>query len=560
MKTFTAASNYTAKENSILGTIDLSEYSEGLLIKNGWINIGGWQSWNPGFEIKPEKKQPSLKCHLIHQWNSYLVFPESKFKPSKNIVLAQFISYIRWNNKYLFLVSCGNLFAEAQVCPPVQFILDRKQNTVTVEIADKGYSWKKDEIQAKIQIFMADSYFEAKKELEKLFGSSNPSSENYSSRFDSIQFLGKTSLGWESWYNHYANINESLILEDLSALKNCPNFLSITKESSSPVFQIDDGWENQLGNWTINKEKFPNNLHSITQAIEEEHYIPGLWLAPFIIDSRTEIAAKHPEWLLKDTKGKLIPAGYNPLWGQKGTFYALDLSNQEVLNHLDQIMETVINEWGFRYIKLDFLYAGMFYGNFNTKTGAFVNYSKAIKLLTKRKTNSKGLPIAYLGCGAPLEMSYNDLPLCRIGCDTLEHWENKVLKAINWNGRNSAYLNLKDTLGHAITDKIVFANDPDVLFIRNENCSLSREEKKLIAVINIIFGSQIMYSDDAAKTTSKEEIELAEEIHLFRKKLEDEEFSIKNIDEDEYLIESKSKKYRGLINLNKPHFIEIEKL
>ena len=79
-----------------------------------------------------------------------------------------------------------------------------------------------------------------------------------------------------------------------------------------------------------------------------------------------------------------------------------------------------------------------------------------------------------------LELSFKHLPLSRIGCDTLEHWENKLLKKINWNGRNSAYLNLTDTIGHALTNKIIYSNDPDVIFIRNENCSLSKEEKLLI--------------------------------------------------------------------------------
>jgi hypothetical protein len=61
-------------------------------------------------------------------------------------------------------------------------------------------------------------------------------------------------------------------------------------------------------------------------------------------------------------------------------------------------------------------------------------------------------------------------------------------------------------------DKVIFANDPDVLFVRNDNCSLTYQEKLLIAKTDIIFGSQLMYSDDPANCTSKEEKELTKEI------------------------------------------------
>ena len=48
-------------------------------------------------------------------------------------------------------------------------------------------------------------------------------------------------------------------------------------------------------------------------------------------------------------------------------------------------------------------------------------------------------------------------------------------------------------------NKIIFVNDPDVIFIRKNNCSLTDDEKRLIALAAILFGNQIMYSDDPGK-------------------------------------------------------------
>lgn len=558
MKIFSAEKDYIAEANTIAGTLYLKELIPNKKSSDAWINIGGWQSWNPCYEVEPSVKQETIKARFVKPFNCYLKFPETKYKSSKKIVLAQFITYFRWDNTYLFVISLNNL---ESCLPPVQFIIDRKTDEIKIELADKGKAWCKGDLQAKIEFFTAESYFEARDKLEKLFGSSSKESPYYSNRFDQISFLGETSLGWESWYNHYANIDQQLIEEDLEALSNTQNFLTITNKSTAPVFQIDDGWEKHCGEWEIDEKKFPKGLKFLTDKISAAGYIPGLWIAPFITDLRSPIAVEHPDWLLRDVYGHLVPAGFNFLWGVNWTFYALDLSNNDVLDYLDKTIDKIINQWGFRYIKLDFLYAGTLFGHYKTAGASYEWYNRVIKRLTARKTNNQGLPVAYLGCGAPLELSFNDLPLSRIGCDTYENWDNTMGKITGFSGRNCAWLNLQDTLGHAITDKILFANDPDVIFIRNKNCKLTRDEKILIATVNILFGSQLMYSDDPAESNSEEERQLAAEIDSIRKKYADEKFSVKAIEYRKYIIESQSGKYIGEILLDKKdHKINIREI
>ena len=542
MKTYTVHSEYKAQKNSVIdiirlnNLIDINKYP----VKDAWINVGGWQSWNPGFEVAPEKIQPSLTCHFIKGWNKYLVFPETSFRPSKNIVLGHFVIYLRWENFYLVFASVGNIY---RTLPPVQFAVNRKDNSVTIEICDKGNKWKLNDITAEIEIFTASSYFECRDKLSEIFNS------DY---FGKIESLGKNPGGWESWYNHYSHINEKLILDDLETLTKTNNIIS-KGQYSSKIFQIDDGWEKALGDWNYRKDRFPNGLSPLISKIENEGYIPGLWIAPFIIDSRCQTAIDHPDWLLRAEKGNLVVAGYNPLWGKNGNFYCLDLSNDEVISYLDSLMDKIINEWGFRYIKLDFLYAGMLYGQYQNETAAYKIYSRAIKTLTEKNQTKDGKAVTYLGCGVPFELSFKYLPLSRIGCDTFEHWENKMLRLIKWNGRNEAYLNIKDTLGHAMWNKTIFACDPDVIFIRSENCSLSKEQKFLIAGINTLFGSQLMYSDDPGKAGPEEE-KLTEEILDFINKYSEEEFGFEQKSEDVFKLFSRSGIYEGSINLKTSQF------
>ena len=548
MKTYTVHQDYIAKENSIIDVIHLDDFVDvqKYRVNNACINNGGWQSWNPCTETFPGKKQLPLTCFGIKQWNAYLVFPESKYKSSKNIILGQFVSYLRWNDFYLIFASIGNV---SGTLPPVQFIFNRKENTVSIEICDKGNEWKSGDITGRIEIFTADSYFQAREKLLSVFGNQH---------FDSVSHLGNNPGGWESWYNHYANINQELVSEDLNKLISTENIIS-KGNYSSRIFQIDDGWEKALGDWQIRKDRFKDGFTGLTEKIENENYIPGLWIAPFIIDSRSETATAHPDWLLKDENGKLVPAGYNPLWGKDGTFYCLDLSRDEVIAHLDKIIDTAINEWGFRYLKLDFLYAGMLYGNYSQKTASYKIYSRAIKTLTARKISNNGKPVAYLGCGVPFELSFKYLPLSRIGCDTYEKWTNPLLRFIHWNGRNEAWLNVKDTLGHAMWDGIIFKNDPDVVFIREENCTLTDEQKYLIAGVGELFGSQFMYSDDPGKAGEYEK-QMTEKILAFAEKYKTEDFGITQIAEDFYEIYSKSGQYKGSIDMGKNPMLKIEEV
>ena len=577
IKEFFSEKDYLSDSNSIIAKLNIADFlaadsfsdknahiENAFSAQNAWINIGGWQSWNPGFELEPAKKQPSLHCHLLKQWNTYIEFPGTKARPSKNIVLGQFFTYLRWDDFYLVFVSCGNVNSrdvnQDTPLPPVQFIINRKENTVSIELCDTHKKWSKGQLQAKIEVFTASSYFEVRDKLKEVFSSSEKGGY-YSQRFDQLSFLGKRLYGWESWYNHYEKINEALILRDLDSITKTENIISLcdnyTTKQNNVVFQIDDGWEKALGTWEIDEKLFPHGLKSITEKIEQADFVPGLWIAPIIVDLRSKSANEHPNWLLRDKKGHLVKAGFNPRWGADGTFYCLDLSHPEVLEYLNNLMNTIINEWGFRYVKLDFLYAGMHVGNHYDGKPAFESFANAIKLLTSRKQNAQGKPVTYLGCGTPFEMSFNDLPLSRIGCDTYEHWENKLLRFLNWNGRNEAYLNLKDTLGHALWNKIIFINDPDVIFIRKNNCSLTDDEKRLIALVAILFGNQIMYSDDPADCTSPEEIALSKEIISLIQKYGDEDFGLQQTGTDRYKLFTRSGKYEGEIDLGSKHICNI---
>ncbi|MBQ5401272.1 MAG: alpha-galactosidase [Treponema sp.] len=531
---------------------------------------GGWQSWGFGGELGPGQKQKNY-FPLIPQWKKYTTFPGKwpsdvggKNPKSPSILKGQFLIYLRWENTYLVLASTaafGN--DDGNPLPPVQFYVDRKKRTVSVGIYADGKRWSRMELMGRLVVFSAKTFFALRDGVGFIFA------EGRSERHACLEFLGGHDgivkcAGWESWYNHYADINQKLIAADLDSLGGNGNIInSMYSQKNLPVvFQVDDGWEKSLGDWDANLERFPDGMTALATSISDAGYIPGLWIAPLIIDLRSETAKKHPDWILRAENGKPINAGMNPLWGAKFgsdqpsypySYFCLDLSRDDVLEHLDSLMEKAVNVWGFRYLKLDFLFAGMIDGKFANGGSAYLWYDRAVKKLTRRVINSSGERVAYLGCGLPFESSFMSFPLSRIGPDTKECWDIDWLRRINYTARTGAKPNLQSTLGHAFWDQKIFINDPDVIFLRYTNIKLDDGEKELIAMVNKMFASQIMDSDDTSDF-SADDADFTEHVTNLYSQIEGEDFGLLNISPDVYKIFSRSGNFCGIINLSeKPH-------
>jgi alpha-galactosidase len=159
----------------------------------------------------------------------------------------------------------------------------------------------------------------------------------------------------------------------------------------------------------------------------------------------------------------------------------------------------VVNTWGYRYLKLDFLYAGLMRGAFKgRKGGAWQHYARIMGRLLEFSRARDGDPVAFLSCGAPLESTAPFMPLMRSGADTREHWEWPAARLIGHQGRPSARVNMQGSIGRSLLNRTLLLCDPDVVFCRTERTSLTDTEKSLIGMVAAMFGSQIMSSDDPA--------------------------------------------------------------
>jgi alpha-galactosidase len=247
---------------------------------------------------------------------------------------------------------------------------------------------------------------------------------------------------WCSWYAYYENITETQLTKDIADLTGLP----------FDVVQIDDGWEELVGDWTPNA-KFPGGMQSLAERITDAGFTPGLWLAPFIALPQSRVATEHPEYLLRDAAGHPVVAGYN--WG--GPYYALDLARPDAREHVAALIRTVVHDWGFRYLKLDFINAAAAYLPGRPREQI---YRDALALIRE----TAGDDVYLLGSGAIFLPSLGLLDGLRSGPDVAPMWDNYAsVDPSDATARNAVVNSV-----HRLWQSPLAEVDPDVIYFRSK--------------------------------------------------------------------------------------------
>ena len=289
-------------------------------------------------------------------------------------------------------------------------------------------------------------------------------------------------LGYTSWYNCYQNISEEQILRDLEGLKTLP--------VKPDIFQIDDGFEPFVGDWlSVDGQKFPNGLEPIIQRIIDEGYQAGIWLAPFVAEKNSALWVDHPDWF-QYRDGERVYCGCN--WSGH---YALDPYNPEVRDYVRRSVERY-KAMGVTLFKLDFLYAACMTSRPDKCRGEIM--ADAMDFLREICGDCQ-----ILGCGVPLASAFGRVEYCRIGPDMTLDFDDKPFMRWLHNERPSTLHTQRNTLYRRQLDGRAFRNDPDVFLLREENTTLSDEQKHTLAVVNALFGSVLFGSDDFGKYDEK---------------------------------------------------------
>ena len=138
-----------------------------------------------------------------------------------------------------------------------------------------------------------------------------------------------------NWENTYFDFNE----EKLVAL------FGEAKDLGVDLFLLDDGWFGNkyprkndhagLGDWQVTKDKLPQGIPYLVKKAKENGVNFGIWIEPEMVNPKSELAEKHPDWLIQ------LPS--------RETYYfrnqmVLDLCRPEVQDFVFGVVDNLMQE------------------------------------------------------------------------------------------------------------------------------------------------------------------------------------------------------------------------
>ena len=146
---------------------------------------------------------------------------------------------------------------------------------------------------------------------------------------------------YNSWYATEFNINEQ---QQLALAK-------VAKDVGVEMFVIDDGWfkgrvndRGGLGDWSVDKNKFPNGLNPMINQINKMGMDFGIWIEPEMVNPNSDLYRAHPDWVLH-FNNRPRTLGRNQLM--------LNLARQDVYDYLYKSFYDLLKNHNIKYIKWD---------------------------------------------------------------------------------------------------------------------------------------------------------------------------------------------------------------
>jgi alpha-galactosidase len=289
-------------------------------------------------------------------------------------------------------------------------------------------------------------------------------------------------VGWCSWYHYFGNLSWDDVVRNVAAARKFGRTFPIE------VFQVDDGYEQDIGDWMRAKPGYPP-LDGLARAITRHGFRAGIWTAPFSAAETSDLFAEHPDWMVAEA-GR--PKFAHRSWGR--AIHALDLTQPWVQAHLFDLFST-LKRAGFDYFKVDFLFGSAMPGERRKKVTPVQAYRQGLRAIRKAVGRS-----FILGCGAPLLPSVGLVDGMRVGEDTAPYWKTRPSA---FEGPN-AYFALKNALLRQFMHRKLWLNDPDCLLLRDREIELMQNERELYALACGALDGMIIDSDNLALLGEKE--------------------------------------------------------
>jgi alpha-galactosidase len=112
---------------------------------------------------------------------------------------------------------------------------------------------------------------------------------------------------------------------------------------------LDDGWQNNVGDWALDPKKFPRgdaDMKALVDRIHEEGFRAQLWWSPLSAVPDSDLLKDHPDYELLNRDGSTRKVSW---WNS----YYLCPADRRVVEYHKALVKKILLDWGFDGLKLD---------------------------------------------------------------------------------------------------------------------------------------------------------------------------------------------------------------
>ena len=148
-----------------------------------------------------------------------------------------------------------------------------------------------------------------------------------------------------SWEGAYFDFDEQVLT----------NMMDDAAELGVELFVLDDGWFGNkyprnsaamgLGDWQVNEKKLPRGIQHLIDHATSKGLKFGIWIEPEMVNPKSELAERHPEWIVQSPGREQITMRNQLL---------LDLTNPDVQEFVWNVVDKLLSAYpDIYYIKWD---------------------------------------------------------------------------------------------------------------------------------------------------------------------------------------------------------------
>ena len=209
-----------------------------------------------------------------------------------------------------------------------------------------------------------------------------------------------------NWEATYFDFDENVLKQ----------IISDASDMGFDLFLLDDGWfankyprnndDAGLGDWEVNKKKLPNGIAELIREAEIKKIKFGIWIEPEMVNPKSELYEKHPDWVITATN--------RPLDLMRNQL-VLDLSNPKVQEHVFSVVDRLLHDNpGIAYLKWDcnryMTNVGSSFLPADKQSHLFIKYTEGLFTVLKRLRSKFPDVVIMLCSGGGGRIDYGTLP------------------------------------------------------------------------------------------------------------------------------------------------------